>query len=408
MRTWISVGLLSVLGWGCGDDAADVGAMDAADIGADSALPDADRGDADASIDAATDTDVPDAADASDADDASLDTGDTGDSSDAGPVDLACLGERLPLTLIRDLPYAAIDVGAGDDAASGAFLLDLATTGSAVDLNAFERAPIATGCDPSRLGQICRFADLQFFGSWGSVTLNTQDFRGLGGVGVPQAGILGTDFFSLLTLTFDYDSSEVRNAPRGTLCSDEVLGSAGFEALSSAGFYSNDLSTLRPLSDVDDEAGSGITVANVPTVIIRAAGVNAFAQLDTGFDDSLVPNAINVNTAFFDAIVAADPDALVRDAGNDLALSTCVVGVTENVTAWVLSTPMQWVGSDGESVRESTDVHVFVKNTPLAARRCAGIGTWSVPAAQIAASLHATLGQFVVDPFSSRVWIRAR
>lgn len=382
MRVFLLTLVTALLACGDDDTRPDGGALDAGDL---------DAGDLDGGFDAR----LPDGSMA----DVPL-TPDAG--RDAGtPIGLACLGDRLPLTISRGLPFASIPVGT--EASAGLFLLDLATTGSAIDLSAFDPEPMASGCDPTRLGQLCRFADLDFFGSWGTVTLSTQDLSGLGGV--VEAGILGTDFFSLLTLTFDYGASEIRNAPRGTLCSDAALEEAGFASLSVEGFYSNDLSRLRPLRDVVMDASSGITVANVPTVPIRVAGVDAFAQLDTGFDDTLVPNTVNVNVAFFDAIMAADATALMRDAGNDLALSTCVVGVTENVSAYRLEEALELIGEDGTSVRDLAGVRVFVKNTPAAARRCGGIGTWSVPAAQVAASLHVALGQIVVDPFTSRVWV---
>jgi hypothetical protein len=47
-----------------------------------------------------------------------------------------------------------------------------------------------------------------------------------------------------------------------------------------------------------------------------------------------------------------------------------------------------------------------LKHTPPTAVRCGGIGTWTVPAAQIGASVLAELGLVVFDPFGARVWVR--
>jgi hypothetical protein len=47
-----------------------------------------------------------------------------------------------------------------------------------------------------------------------------------------------------------------------------------------------------------------------------------------------------------------------------------------------------------------------VKRTPSAARSCGGIGTWTAPAAQLAASFFVELGVVVFDPFGSRVFVR--
>lgn len=370
---------------------------------------------------AAVDASAEDAAASSDADGAGLDgapadaaIADAGRSdatppADAGRIELACLGDARPIVLSHGLPFATVRVGAGAGAPSGLFLLDLATTASAIDLDAFTPRPEATGCDPSRLFQRCGFADLDFFGSWGPVTLITQDLRGLGG-GVREAGILGTDFSSVLAITLDYGASEVRAAPRGALCSDAALAGAGLGWLSTAGFYANDLSSLRPMTDVDATASPGTRVPNVPTIPVRLGGVDAIAQLDTGFDDALAPRTINVNEALWSAILAADPDALVRDAAGDLALTTCVVGVTEDVEAWTLAPghALELLQTDGTAAASLVGVRVFVKRTPSSARVCGGIGTWTAPASQLAASLHAELGLVVVDPFTSRVWIPRR
>ena len=49
---------------------------------------------------------------------------------------------------------------------------------------------------------------------------------------------------------------------------------------------------------------------------------------------------------------------------------------------------------------------VFVKRTPASAKSCGGIGTWTAPAAQMAASFFVDLGVIVFDPFRSRVMVR--
>ena len=317
---------------------------------------------------------------------------------DASRVTLDCLGERRPLVISRDLPF--MEVSVGTSASRGLFLLDLATTLSVIDMAAFDPAPIATGCNPDLLFEDCGFSDFEFFGSWGPVTLVTQNLAGLGGV--REAGIVGTDFMSQMILTFDYANEEVARAQ--TLCSDAELEGAGYTPISTAGFYSNSFSNLRPLQDVVSSASPGITVPNVPTVPARIGDTQMNVQLDTGFDDSLVPRSINVNEAFFTRLQAAIPGALTRDAGNDVALSTCA-GVAESVEAWRVSEPLRFDTLAGAPI-ELDDVVLFVKRTPAAAQRCGGIGTWDAPAGQLAASLHAALRELIVDPYTSRVWVR--
>ena len=329
------------------------------------------------------------------------------DATDVASVDLACLGASLPIVVSGGLPYVTVHVGSGSSAPAGSFLVDLATTASAIDLGSFgSSAPPATGCNPGLTGQRCNFADLDFFGPWGSVSLITEDLSGLGG-SVVEAGILGTDFTSAFALTLDYRARIARHATRAALCSDTTLAAAGFAPLSTTGFYANDVSLLRPLHDVESSASSGISVPNVPTVGVRVAGVNAVAQLDTGFNDALAAFSVNINTALFDAIQAAHPSALVRDASRDLSLTTCVVGLSESVEAYELApgSSVDFVRTDLSVARAFSTAVIFVKRTPSGAARCGGIGTWSAPAAQIAASFYSAIGALVFDPFTSRVWI---
>jgi hypothetical protein len=66
---------------------------------------------------------------------------------------------------------------------------------------------------------------------------------------------------------------------------------------------------------------------------------------------------------------------------------------------------VELVGSNGSAVRRFQGVTLFLKDTPPAARRCGGIGTWDRPAAQLGASF-VNDGTLVVDPFRQRLWFR--
>jgi hypothetical protein len=185
------------------------------------------------------------------------------------------------------------------------------------------------------------------------------------------------------------------------------MTSAGFLPLSTAGFYENDLSLLEPLTDVDSAGSSGTSVPNVPTVSVSVAGAKALAQLDTGFDDDVTPFSVNINPAFLAEINAANPSALVRDASLDATLTTCVEGVDESVEAYRLATgtTFDFVADGGTVARSYASAVLFVKNTPASAASCGGIGTWSVPAAQVAASYYNDLKVIAFDPYGARVWI---
>jgi hypothetical protein len=312
----------------------------------------------------------------------------------------ACLGEGRPLRFFQNLPFADVTVGG----ATGPFLVDFATTGSAIDVLAFPAPGLMAGRCP--LGASCSFDGFTFFGAWGTVTLVSEELD-YPGASLHQAGILGTDFLAANVFAVDYRGKQLRRTVAGA-CDDATLSKAGLRPLSTRGFYGTASAPRKPMSDVLASAGSG-PVPNVPTVPVRVAGVTAVAQLDTGFADVRIPHSVNINTAFFDAIRAANPDALVRDAASDLSLTTCA-GVAESVEAWRLSpgTSFELVDESGAAARAEPAAVLFVKRTPSAALRCGGIGTWTAPAAQVATSYYVEAGVLVFDPFASRVWISAR
>ena len=407
-RTWL-LGLAAscIVGCGSSSDAAPAAGSGEQDTGAD-ASP------ADALVDTgaeATTTDAPRDALANDADtrpavdtgagpdaatDAASDAGDAGDP--LAPL-LGCLGTEQTLTVSSQMPYANVPVGAG----SGEFLVDFATTFSSIDLAAFPApGPTTHGCDPTKLYQTCTVDGFAFFSPPGPVQLVTESFAGFGG-SVRQAGIVGTDFTSLKIMTVAYASHRLFGSDKTGFCADTALVAAGFAALPTDGYFSDRYSALLPMTAVDSSAGSG-HVPDVPTVPVRIGGASAIAQLDTGFDDALVHFSINVNGAFYSAIVAADPGALVRDSAHDLTLSTCT-GASESVQAYKLASgrAFELVDGAGAAVRKTPDATVFVKTS--SPKACGGIGTWTVPAAQVAASFFVDLGTMVFDPYSSRVWV---
>jgi len=322
-----------------------------------------------------------------------------------------CLGPSIPLTLAGQVPYVTVTVGRGDHAREGAFLVDFGSTLSVIDPAAFvPTAPVASTCtspEASAGRPQCTYDAFDFFGSWGAVTLYRDDFSSLH-MGVVQAGILGTDFLSVHPFTLDYENERL-HASHGLFCSDAQLERAGLVALSSAGFYATDMSSLRPLSEVMtplDGAAPG-SVPNIPTVPLRVGGVIAHAQLDTGFDDVLVAHAINVNEALVTAILANDPAAIERDESADLSLTTCIAGLRENVEAYRVAPhhPAELLDERGGVARSEPNAVLFVKKTPPGARVCGGIGTWREPAAQLAASYFKNAGLVAFDPRAGRVWI---
>lgn len=304
----------------------------------------------------------------------------------------ACLGEVQPLVVSSQMPYALVTVGGRQ----GYFVLDFAATMSTITPQAFfgqlKPRPVP--------GSVDRYDDFSFFGSWGQVRLPLAGQTGLIG-SVPQAGIIGTDFLASHIYTLDYPEGRLYRSRRGAFCADNVLEAAGFVSLSSQDYYAEGSGALSC-----PRAG-GPACPNVPAVPIRIGPVEAVAQLDTGYDDGTQPLSVNINVALFEALGRAGIRLQPRPEIS-LQLTTCQPGVSEPVDAWRLppGSALGFVGPAGRVVRSESDVTLFVKRTPPAARVCGGIGTWPQPAAQLGASFFASAA-LVVDPFSARVWFRA-
>ncbi len=213
------------------------------------------------------------------------------------------------------------------------------------------------------------------------------------------------------TRPFQLVTGRVWKGSATTFCTDAQLLGAGFSPIPAGGFYTNQSSTLRPLSDVisdaDAAATSGFTVPNVPTVPITVAGVSALAQLDTGYDDRIIRHSINVNQALLDRLLVQNAAKLRRSPTKDLYLTTCVPGLSQLGAAWYLApdTEVNFVGEGGTIGRRDSGTVLFVKEKLAAAERCGGIETWTVPAAQMGASFLVDAQAVVFDPVTSRVWI---
>ena len=314
----------------------------------------------------------------------------------------ACLGRTVPLSVSKEMPYGEVHIGAS----RGRFMLDYGANVSSIDLKAMPGAePVQGSCDTAAPGGRCVFEDFTFVDNLGSVSLYTADYSGLI-LDAPQAGIIGTDFLSESAYTLRYAEGSFSLAGREEMCSAGALFAAGFSPLSTAGYFSDDGRKLLPLSALNENYTGPLSVPNVPAVPIRVAGVDARAQIDTGYSDYIVRHSININVALYSRITAADPAALQRWPEKDKKLSTCVPGVLEPVEAYRLKKgAVEFKAEDGAAARSFREAVVYVKRTPAAAMHCGGIGTHTEPSAQLGGSFIADLGTAVFDPFSSRVWI---
>ncbi len=298
----------------------------------------------------------------------------------------SCFGEKRELKLGKTTPYTKVAI----DKTEGYFLVDFGTTGSTIDPSNFINGQPKLVSNSEN-----KFDNFIFYGSWGTVNLNIQDHSTVTGlINFKQAGIIGTDFLSLNIFTIDYENELLYRANRDDFCSNNELEKLGFIAVSAIGYYSNN----------PEELNNNCT-SNVPTIPIKIGKIAAIAQIDTGFDDALHNNSLNINEAFFNSMVDAGIN-LVENPTANLNLSTCVKDISEQVKSYKLPKGISFsiTSIDGTPIMLKEDINIFLKQTPPEAKKCGGIGTWKIPAGQIGASFLLDSKKVIFDPFQSKVW----
>lgn len=304
----------------------------------------------------------------------------------------ACLGDTRSLIVSSGMPYTPVRV----QGHTGFFVVDLGA-----DISSISPTTFLGGVGPTPLpGSVDRFAGVEFFGPWAPLSLRVQDQSGIRGL-VPQAGLIGTDLLLQHVLTLDYANGLIHRASPQRFCDEATLRLAGFQPLSSRGYFGRDPARLT--CPAAPRRGG---CPNIPTIPLRIGPVQAVAQVDTGYADTAHPPSLNINRALFDQLKRAGV-ALRAEPSADLQLSSCVRGESEQVRAFRLpqGAAVELVGSEGQAVRRLEGVTLFLKQSPAAIASCGGIGTWPQPAGQLGASF-VNDGTLVVDPLAQRLWFR--
>jgi hypothetical protein len=302
-----------------------------------------------------------------------------------------CLGETRSLVISSGMPYTPLRV----QGRTGFFVVDLGADGSAISPGTFldGQGPVPLQANSNT------FAGVDFFGPLAPLSLNVQDHSGIRGP-LPQAGLIGTDLLRHHVWTLDYANGLLRRADQASFCTDGALLQANFQPISSTDYFGTNAHSLRCPA-----APRSGPCPNIPSIPVRIGPSVAVAQVDTGYDDGVHAPSLNINRAWFNQL--AHRVRLEPHPEANLTLSTCA-GVSEPVLAYRLPADqaVELIGSDGTVVRRLHGVTLFLKDTPAAARRCGGIGTWDRPAAQLGASF-VNEGTLVVDPFRQLLWFKS-
>ena len=281
-----------------------------------------------------------------------------------------CGGTRYELSGLQNGPTPAIAlIVAG---VSGPFLLDYGATRSSLSAEAFS----------GPAGSVRTAAiSLPSFGR--------GDFK-LASYGQPlqgpkqRLGIIGTDFLSLLSAQFSGNAVNLG----AQACDPKALSARGLVPVAQTGFFSSDVSKVasgRP---------------NVPVVFLRLGEVHAWAQIDTGYADSVYPHSVDINEALYGRLVAS---GVKMERTADVGVWTCEG--RESRRAYVAEGSALGIENErGERIVETGRFHLIVKPP----NGCGGIAAMATPAAQLGASFLKLFGTIVFDPKNETVWLKGK
>jgi hypothetical protein len=262
-------------------------------------------------------------------------------------------------------PYVELTV----DGVTGPFLLDYGATSSSLSAEAF----------PGRNGSIRKAAiSLPGIGSadfrLASYDLLLQPKKG-------QLGVIGDDLLSRLTVELTQSTVYVGEEP----CRPEALAARGLTPVAESGFFSSDPAKVR--------AG----LPNVPVVFLRLGAIRAWAQIDTGYEDSVYLRSVDINQALFERLARS---GVKMDRIGDIDIWTCE-GHERRPVYGIEKLSLRIENEQGKPIVETRDFHLIVKP----ANACGGIADLAEPAAQLGASVLRLFGAVIFDPRAGTVWL---
>lgn len=281
----------------------------------------------------------------------------------------ACPGETFVMrhTSGGAAPYIRLSV----DGQAGNFLLDWGSTRSALSARHFAAPAGAPGIVSFTLP------------SFPTGVFALQPDAHLAAPRGGRLGIVGTDFLAKMSAFLSYgpvrDTVKLGPGP----CDAAALEARGFVAVAQTSFSA---------------AGGDGAAPNVPVVRISIAGVDAPAQLDSGYDDALLKHSIDINTAFEHRLRASGV-RLRRVREVDVA--TCS-GVEKRQVLSAPGVALQIGGAKANAIRSIRRYHLLLKPK----NGCGGIADVSTPAAQLGASFLRTLSPLVIDGKAAKVWVK--
>ena len=196
-----------------------------------------------------------------------------------------------------------------------------------------------------------------------------------------QLGVIGTDLLSLLSVQFTGSAVFLGAQP----CQPNALRAHHLIPIAQNGFFSSNPSMI--------DGG----LSNVPVLFLRLGEVHTWAQIDTGYDDTVYRNSVDINEALYERLVN---NGMKLERVADISVSTCEGRESRHVYT-VKGRSLVIETDQAKPIKRIETFYLILKS----ANGCGGIGAMTTPAAQLGASFLQILGTVVFDPRSETVWV---
>lgn len=315
-------------------------------------------------------------------------------ASSAAEAREVCAGTELPISSVvgRNSPYVDLSF----EGKTGPFLLDYGASASSLERGIWVIPSIDPRVSTDAGGEQVKATGFSLPG-WATtpVTLRIFDRNLYLTDGRQQLGVIGVDLIERQNVELHYEAKKryaVISAYNAS-CDTAQLKSKGFIRLGQTGHWAH-----------GGAAADGIH--NGPVAYFGLAdekgGVTKtfWAQIDTGYEDSLLAHSIDINKALLDAVQSSGAPLV---EGPSVQVKGCD-GVAHMRRTFVAPGRTLRVKSDtGEEVVQLKSFHFVLKDK---AEGCGGISAASEPAGQMGASFLAAFGTTIFMGSTKEVWIR--
>jgi hypothetical protein len=306
-----------------------------------------------------------------------------------------CGGTTLPISTSpgRNAPYVDLTF----EGKTGPFLIDYGASASSLEEGIWAIPSIALRLGHDASGPTTKAEGFGLPG-WASIPVTLKIFDR--NVYLPdqrqQHGVVGVDLTESQNVELNYDRADKRSATisaYNAACDTSKFSAAGFVKIGQAGHWAK--------GGVAPDGIHNGPVAYFSLVDGKGVATKLYwAQLDTGYEDSLLAHSIDINTALFTSLQSS---GITLSEGPSMQVTGCDGKPHSRRTFTAPAQTLRVQSDTGEVVTQLKSFHFLLKDQ---AEVCGGISTASTPAGQFGASFLKAFGTTIFMGSTKEVWVR--